>query len=80
MRQLVQNIIKGQYRPVSSQYSQPLRDLVAETLAKDPKKRPGINSLLSRPVIRDKISNFLDNIERNVRYFTVSFLLGCIFI
>lgn len=66
MPQLVRNIISGQYRPISSQYSQPARDLVRLMLMKDPKQRPGINAILNQPVVRNIISNFLDQNERHV--------------
>lgn len=66
MPQLVRNIINGQYRAVSSQYSQPVRDLVQAMLTKDPKLRPGINSVLNQPVVRNIIAQFLDKNEHNV--------------
>ena len=66
MPQLVRNIVNGQYRPISTQYSQQARDLVKAMLMKDPKMRPGINSILSQPVVRNIISQFLDRNEHQV--------------
>jgi NIMA (never in mitosis gene a)-related kinase len=61
MKQLCQNILHGS--PIitpSTQYSLLLRELVKELLLKNPQLRPGINAILSRPVIKDRISGFLD--------------------
>lgn len=66
MPQLVRNIVNGQHRPISTQYSQQARDLVKAMLLKDPKMRPGINSILSQPVVRNIISQFLNQGEHHV--------------
>ena len=66
MPQLVRNIISGQYRPISSQYSTEIRDLVRVMLMKESSQRPGINAILGKSVVRSIISGFLDNNEHNV--------------
>lgn len=60
MRELVSNIKRATPAAPSSQYSKELRDLVNETLIKNPRQRPGINTILSRPVVRSRITNFLN--------------------
>lgn len=65
MKQLCQNILHGS--PIitpSTQYSLLLRELVKELLLKNSQFRPGINTILSRPVIKDRISGFLDASKR----------------
>jgi hypothetical protein len=65
MKQLCQHILHG--CPIitpSTQYSLLLRELVKELLLKNPQLRPGINTILSRPVMKDRISVFLDATKR----------------
>jgi len=60
MKQLCHNIIHANPSPPSStMYSIELRDLVKDLLLKNPKVRPGINSILSKPIIRVKIASLL---------------------
>ena len=60
MKQLCHNIIHANPSPPSStMYSIELRDLVKDLLMKNPKVRPGINSILSKPIIRVKIASLL---------------------
>lgn len=60
MRQLVYNITHGTPANPPSSYSSELRTLVQETLAKNPKNRPSINAVLSKSVVKQRISNFLN--------------------
>lgn len=60
MNALLMNIICGKYAPIPSIYSSDLKQLVSDCLTKDPKARPSINQILTRPIIKkwiaDKIS------------------------
>lgn len=60
MRQLCHNIINATPIPPSSRFSADLRDLVNKVLTKDSKLRPGINNILSRPIIKNRIRDFLN--------------------
>jgi hypothetical protein len=76
MKQLCQNILHGS--PIitpSTQYSLLLRELVKDLLLKNPQLRPGINTILSRPVIKDRISGFLDATKKQ-REFSHTVLHG----
>ena len=44
---LIMKIVKGQYAPIPSNYSDGLRELVRQLLLKDYKKRPSINDILN---------------------------------
>jgi hypothetical protein len=61
MRQLCHNIINATPSPPSSRFSADLRDLVSKILTKDPKLRPGINNILSRPIMKNRIRDFLND-------------------
>lgn len=52
-------IIRGQYPPLSSRYSQELRNLIDKMITKDPEKRPSINQILAEPIIKNRIQDFL---------------------
>ncbi|KAH0786408.1 CAMK family protein kinase [Histomonas meleagridis] len=65
MNQLLMNIVRGRYTPISSNYSQGLRSLVDRMLTKEPEERPTINQILSIPFIKEKLSNFLDQTLMN---------------
>ncbi len=79
MIQLINNILRGNYRPLSDKYSGALRDLVKDMLCKDPKGRPSVNSILSRGVIRDQIAQFIDQNQRHVRNLLLLFCLNLLF-
>jgi serine/threonine protein kinase len=64
MKHLIMNIINATPTPPSSTYSSDLRSLVRDLLTKSPNIRPGINSVLARPIVRDRISSFLDDTKR----------------
>lgn len=75
MKNLCHNIINS--NPVSppTSYSSELRALIQETLAKNPKMRPSINTILSKPVMKQRISSFL-NETKLVREFSHTILHG----
>ena len=56
---LALKIARGVYQPLSKQYSQPLRNLVAKMLKTDPQARPTIHEILREPIIRNRIKGFL---------------------
>ena len=60
MKQLINNILNA--KPVSPpiSYSKDIRTLTNDLLIKSPKIRPGINTILSKAIVRDRISAFLD--------------------
>ncbi len=60
MKQLCYNIINASPAPPSTSFSKDMRDLVRDILAKDPRKRPSVNNVLARPIIKDRIKNFLN--------------------
>ena len=59
MNALLMNIIKGKFTPISSNYSQEIRDLVDRMLVKEPEKRPSINQILTLPFIKGQLELFL---------------------
>jgi hypothetical protein len=60
MRQLCSNIISANPAPPPPAYSSQMKELLRDILAKDPRKRPSVNNILSRPLIKDRIQNFLN--------------------
>lgn len=65
MRQLCHNIIHASPPQPDRNYSKEIRDLaVTEMLAKNSKMRPGVNAILAKPLMRDKISSFLDDARK----------------
>lgn len=64
MRGLVMKILKGVPPPVPMAFSEELRALVSELLTKDPLKRPWIDDVLQRRVVRTVIVHLLQEVER----------------
>jgi Protein kinase domain len=62
MQELSKNIQTGNGGVICSSlhFSQPLQDLVRDMLLRNSTLRPGINAILSRPVVKACISTFLD--------------------
>eukprot|EP01041_Mallomonas_annulata_P007440 gene7440-15218_t len=60
MKQLIQNILTSNPAPVPSVFSRDLRELAKDMLAKNPRDRPSVNAILSRSVIRERITSFLN--------------------
>jgi serine/threonine protein kinase len=63
---LQKKIKDGTYQPLSSKYSPELRSLVDSLLKVDQHKRPSISQVLAFPIIKRRISKFLNEME----YFT----------
>lgn len=55
MKGLVLKILRGQYSPISSQYSGNMREMISRMLMKDPSKRPSINQILKLPFLQEYI-------------------------
>jgi len=64
MRGLVMKILKGVPPPVPKTFSDDMQSLVSELLTKEPLKRPWIDDVLRRPVVRAVISQLLQEVER----------------
>jgi hypothetical protein len=60
MKQLCYNIINASPLPPPSSFSTAMKELLRDILAKDARKRPSINHILSRNLIKDRISNYLN--------------------
>ena len=69
MRNLVYNIMYAQPPPVTAIFSVELKELYKEMLMKNPKQRPSINNILSKSIIRQRISTILNPTEVKVGYF-----------
>lgn len=50
--ELMNNVVSGSFEPVSSRYSEDLRNLVSVMLEKDPSKRPTISEILDLPIMK----------------------------
>lgn len=48
---LSMKIVRGQYTPISSNFSQGLRKLIADCLMVVPSRRPNVNAILKLPLI-----------------------------
>jgi len=59
MKGLVLKILRGQYSPISSQYSGNMREMISRMLMKDPSKRPSINQILKLPFLQEYIRKAL---------------------
>jgi NIMA (never in mitosis gene a)-related kinase len=59
MKGLVLKILKGNYPPIPSAYSEDIRGLVGELLIKDPAKRPSIRQILEKPFLKSRINNLI---------------------
>uniref|UniRef100_A0A061S4H1 non-specific serine/threonine protein kinase n=1 Tax=Tetraselmis sp. GSL018 TaxID=582737 RepID=A0A061S4H1_9CHLO len=64
LKLLIHKIIRGQYPPLSSRYSQDLRSLIDRMITKDPSKRPTINQVLQEPIIKKRIHHHLSDTLR----------------
>jgi len=56
-------VSKGVYDPPSSKYSSEIRDLLKKCLTLDPSKRPSIDDILNLPLIKNRIKNFLNEVQ-----------------
>lgn len=66
MKQLVTNIINKPTPPLPAQYSVELKALVKAMLSKDYRQRPSVNSVLAQSIMRERITNILDDHVRQV--------------
>jgi serine/threonine protein kinase len=56
---LAVKVLKGNYPPLSSNYSKGLRDLVAKMLSVNPKDRPTVVQVLKTPVLKKRLVNYI---------------------
>lgn len=59
MKGLVLKILRGTYPTIPSNYSQDLKDLIADMLIKDPAKRPSMRKILEKEFLSRRISRLL---------------------
>jgi NIMA (never in mitosis gene a)-related kinase 1/4/5 len=59
MKSLVLKILRGTYPAIPSNYSQDLKDLIADMLIKDPAKRPSMRKILEKEFLSRRISKLL---------------------
>lgn len=59
MKGLVLKILRGSYPTIPSNYSQELKDLIADMLTKDPSKRPSMRKTLEKPFLARRITKLL---------------------
>lgn len=62
MNQLMQRIVKGNYAPLSSQYSSDFRKMVDWCLQKEPARRPSIKQTLALPLMRQALEQLEENL------------------
>ncbi|KPA84514.1 putative protein kinase putativeserine/threonine-protein kinase Nek1 [Leptomonas pyrrhocoris] len=62
MNQLMQRIVKGNYAPLSSQYSSDFRKIVDWCLQKEPARRPSIKQALAVPLMRRSLEQLEENL------------------
>ena len=60
---LFMNIKRGRFAPIPSIYSQQLKSLVESMLEKDPAKRPSANQIVLNPLIRNRLTLFLSEVQ-----------------
>ena len=60
---LLMNIVRGNFTPISSNYSPELRALVTSLLAKDPAKRPSANQIINNPLIKNRLTKYLSEYQ-----------------
>ena len=66
MKGLVLKILRGNYPPIPSTYSEDLKGIIAEMLIKEPQKRPSMRKILEKPLLSNRISKLLTmTIARN---------------
>ena len=70
---LVLKILRGNYPDIPPNYSQDLKDLLADMLIKDPAKRPSMRKILEKDFLSKRISKLLTaTIAKNE--FTATFI------
>eukprot|EP00002_Diphylleia_rotans_P004997 TRINITY_DN1394_c0_g1_i3.p1 TRINITY_DN1394_c0_g1~~TRINITY_DN1394_c0_g1_i3.p1 ORF type:complete len:469 (-),score=113.49 TRINITY_DN1394_c0_g1_i3:305-1711(-) len=56
---LVYKIVKEQYPPIPTTYSQQLRDLIGSMMAKNPRDRPSTEQIFQLPFVKQRMRDFL---------------------
>ena len=56
-------INRGVYQPPPGTYSSEIRDLLKKCLTLEPEKRPSIDDILQLPLIKNRINNFLNEVQ-----------------
>mgnify|MGYP003706923395 CR=1 FL=1 len=59
MKGLVLKILRGNYPQIPGNYSQDLKDLLADMLIKDPARRPSMRKVLEKEFLCKRISKLL---------------------
>lgn len=62
---LALKILKGNYMPISTKYSQKLRDLIMSMLNVNPKKRPSIFEIIEMPEIKKRVIHYVVGLQKN---------------
>jgi len=62
---LAVKILKGNYMPISTMYSKNLRNLIMSMLNINPKKRPTINEILEKPIVKKRLIAYVIWLYRN---------------
>ena len=62
LRDLCRNVNRGYYLPISSYYSNELRQMISMMLVVDPNKRAGTDDLLLHPILQKRIQRVRKNI------------------
>jgi NIMA (never in mitosis gene a)-related kinase len=65
MKGLVLKILRGNYPPIPSTYSNELKEIIADMLIKDPVKRPSMRKILEKDFLSKRISKLLTTTTRN---------------
>lgn len=56
---LSMKIVRGQFTPISSSFSQGIRNLVRDCLLVTPSRRPTVNAILKNSIIQNRIKTNL---------------------
>ena len=56
-------INRGVYQPPPGTYSSEIKDLLKKCLTLEPEKRPSIDDILQLPLIKNRINNFLNEVQ-----------------
>ena len=58
-------IMRGQYPSLPNPFSRDIKNLISMMLQVEPTKRPTITELLRQPIIKNRIKNFLNELDYN---------------
>ena len=61
-------IMRGNYTPVPTTYTKDIREIVTKCLNIEPYKRPNVNDILKLPIIKNRILNFLSEVQYNKEF------------